>query len=110
MKKSFSLLKRLDPQRNKVTRVLLLVSLLTIGTASLAFAQSGVPIVDGILQFIEDYKLAIAMLGVAVVGVGLLARVVAPDWAGQHRSAVPSMVMGGIILTMIPTIAQLIVG
>ena len=38
MKKSFSLLKRLDPQRNKVTRVLLLVSLLTVGTVSLAFA------------------------------------------------------------------------
>ncbi len=110
MKKSLSVLNRLDPRANKATRVLSLTLLLAVATATPAFAQTSIPIIDGILDFIESNKLAIAMLGVAVVAVGLLTKPVAPDWSGNHRGAVVAMVVGGIILALLPEIAALIVG
>ncbi len=109
MKKSLSL-KKLDPRANKVTRVLVLVTLLMVSTSTLAFAQSSIPIIDGILDFIEDNKLAIAMLGAAVVAMGFLSKPIAPDWSSNHRGAIVSMVVGGIILALLPDIAALIVG
>ena len=72
--------------------------------------MTDIPILDGILAFIESYKLGIAMVGVAVVGLGLLTRAVAPDWSRDHKPALISMIVGGIVLTMIPDIAALIVG
>jgi hypothetical protein len=72
--------------------------------------MTGIPIIDGILAFIDSNKLAIAMLGVAVVAIGLLAKPVFPDLWNSHRNSIVYMVIGGILLTMIPTIAALIVG
>ena len=72
--------------------------------------MTGIPIIDGILDFIESNKLAIAMLGVAVVSVALLIKPVFPELWNNHRSSIVYMVFGGILLTMIPTIAALIVG
>ena len=72
--------------------------------------MTGIPIIDGILDFIDSNKLAIAMLGVAVVAIGLLAKPVFPDLWNNHRNSIVYMVIGGILLTMIPTIAALIVG
>jgi hypothetical protein len=110
--KPVHLLKKLDPTTNVVTRSLLLGSLLTLGTSALAFAQSGtgIPIMDGILQFIQDYKGGLAMVGIAVLGAGLLTRLFAPDWSRDHKSAFISMIAGGIVLSMVGEIAALIVG
>ena len=112
MQKSLSLLRRLDPRSNRAIGVLLLTTLLTAGVVTPVFAQSGtgIPIIDGILDFIDQYKLAIAMLGVAVVALGLLVKPVFPDLWNSHRSSIVYMVLGGILLTMIPTVAALIVG
>jgi len=112
MKKSWSFWKRLDPRTGRAPRVLLLVALLALGVVRPVFAQSGtgIPIIDGILDFIDQYKLAIAMLGVAVVALGLLSRPIFPDLWNSHRTSLVYMVLGGILLTMIPTVAALIVG
>ena len=72
--------------------------------------MTGIPILDAILGLIEDYKLGIAMIGIAVVAVGLLLRPIAPEWSAHNRTAVATMVIGGIILTMLPTLAAAIVG
>ena len=72
--------------------------------------MTGIPILDQILALIEQYKLGIAMVGMAVVAVGLLLRPIAPEWSAHNRSAVATMVIGGIILTLLPTLAAAIVG
>ena len=110
MKRSLSMLKRLNPRDNRATRVLCLAAVMTIGVTQVAFAQSGLPILDGILQFIQDYKGVITTVGVAVFGVGLLTRLVAPDWSRDHKAAFVSMILGGIVLSMVDDIAALIVG
>ena len=72
--------------------------------------MTDIPILDGILAFIESYKLGIAMVGVAVVGLRLLTRAVAPDWSRDHKPALISMIVSGIVLTMISDITSLIIG
>ena len=46
----------------------------------------------------------------AVVALGLLLRPIAPDWSAHNRTAVATMVIGGIILTLLPTLAAAIIG
>lgn len=101
---------QVNPQQNRRTLVALLLGLLLAGQVSFAYAQSGIPIIDAILDFIDQYKLAIAMVGIAVIALGLLAKPVFPDLWNNHRSSLVYMIAGGILLTMIPTIAALIVG
>lgn len=72
--------------------------------------MTGIPILDAILGLIEDYKLGIAMIGLAVVALGLLLRPIAPDWSAHNRTAVATMVVGGIVLILLPTLAAAIVG
>lgn len=72
--------------------------------------MTGIPILDTILQLIQDYRLGIAMVGLAVIAIGLIARPIAPEWSGNNRSAVAAMVIGGIILALLPTLAAAIVG
>ena len=72
--------------------------------------MTGIPILDAILALIDQYKLGIAIMGVVVFGVGLLAKPIAPDWSAQHRGALQSMVLGGILITLAPVIAAAIVG
>jgi len=72
--------------------------------------MTGIPILDAILALIEDYKLDLAMIGIAVVAVGLLLRPIAPEWSAHNRTAVATMVIGGIILTLLPTLAAAIIG
>jgi len=72
--------------------------------------MTGIPILDAILDLIEQYKLGIAMIGLAVIATGLLLRPIAPEWSAHNRSAVATMVIGGIILTLLPTLAAAIVG
>ena len=50
------------------------------------------------------------MIGMAVIAVALLMRPIAPEWSAHNRSAVAAMVIGGIILTLLPTLAAAIVG
>lgn len=102
--------RRLNPQHNRWVLTALLLSLLLVGQINFAFAQSGIPIIDQLLDLIEQYKLGIAMVGVAVIALGLLARPIAPEWSANNRSAIASMVIGGILLMMLPTIAGAIVG
>jgi hypothetical protein len=109
-RKLVQLLKKVDPTRNRAARISLLVCLLTLGTSAMAFAQTGIPIMDGILDFIQEYKGGLAMVGIAVLGAGLLTRLFAPDWSRDHKSAFISMIAGGIVLSMVGEIAQLIVG
>ena len=71
---------------------------------------TGIPILDQILALIEDYKLGIAMVGIAVIAVGLLLRPIAPEWSAHNRTAVATMVIGGIVLALLPTLAAAIVG
>ena len=109
------LLVKLNPRSNRATRTLLLAALLTVSIATPVLAQgggggTGVPIIDGILDFIDSYKLPLAILGVAIIAVGLLAKPVFPDLWDRHKSSIVYMVLGGILLTMIPTVAGLIVG
>jgi uncharacterized membrane protein len=72
--------------------------------------MTGIPILDAILDLIMQYRLGIAMIGLAVVAVGLLMRPVAPEWSANNRAAVAAMVIGGIVLTLLPTLATAIVG
>jgi hypothetical protein len=72
--------------------------------------MTGIPILDQILALIEQYKLGIAMIGMAVIAMGLLLRPIAPEWSHNNRSAIAAMVIGGIILTLLPTLAAAIVG
>ena len=72
--------------------------------------MTGIPILDQILALIEEYKLGIAMVGMAVIAVGLLLRPIAPEWSAHNRTAVATMVIGGIVLTLLPTLAAAIVG
>jgi hypothetical protein len=109
-RKLMRLLRKLNPVSNVATRSLLLGSLLLLGTSALAFAQTGIPIMDGILDFIQTYKGGLAMVGVAVLGAGLLTRLFAPDWSRDHKPAFVSMIAGGIVLSMVGEIANLIVG
>ena len=102
---------KLNPQYNRWTLMALLLSLLLAGQIGFAFAQgTGVPILDQLLDLIDQYKLGIAMIGIAVVAIGFLARPIAPQWSADNRSAIASMVIGGVLLTMLPTIAAAIVG
>ena len=72
--------------------------------------MTGIPILDTILDLIMQYRLGFAMMGLAVVAVALLLRPVAPEWSANNRSAVATMVVGGIILILLPTLAAAIVG
>ncbi|MBN1661664.1 MAG: hypothetical protein JXA93_24935 [Anaerolineae bacterium] len=72
--------------------------------------MTGIPILDQILALIEQYKLGLAMVGIAVVAVGLLLKPIAPEWSANNRTAVATMVIGGIVLTLLPTLAAAIVG
>ena len=101
---------RLNPQHNRWTLLSLLLALLLAGQINYAFAQSGIPIIDQILDLIDEYKLGIAMIGVAVVALGFLAKPIAPEWSAGNRSAIASMVIGGILLVLLPTLAAAIVG
>lgn len=71
---------------------------------------TGIPILDTILGLIDQYKTGIAIMGVVVVAIGLLLKPVAPDFSASHRGALVSMVVGGILLALAPTIASAIVG
>ena len=71
---------------------------------------TGIPILDQILALIDQYKLGIAMVGIAVIAVGLLLRPIAPEWSAHNRTAVATMVIGGIVLALLPTLAAAIVG
>ena len=53
---------------------------------------------------------ALALLGSMLSAIGLLARPIAPEWSAHNRSAVAMMVIGGIILVLLPTLAAAIVG
>ena len=99
----------LNPRDNRLTRSLLL-ALVTLAVASPAFAQSGIPIVDNILDLIDQWKPAIVMLGVALIAVSLLGRKFLPESVADNRAAIVSMVIGGILLTQLDTIANLIIG
>jgi hypothetical protein len=72
--------------------------------------MTGIPILDTILDLIMQYRLGLAMIGLAVIAVALLLRPVAPEWSANNRSAVAMMVIGGIILLLLPTLAAAIVG
>ena len=72
--------------------------------------MTGIPILDTILDLIMQYRLGIAMMGLAVIAVGLLARPIAPEWSAHNRTSVATMVIGGIVLILLPTLAAAIVG
>ena len=101
---------RLNPQHNRWTLLGLLLALLLVGQTGFAFAQSGIPIIDQILDLIDQYKLGIAMMGLAVIALGALAKPIAPEWSAGNRSAIASMIIGGILLILLPTLAAAIVG
>jgi hypothetical protein len=72
--------------------------------------MTGIPILDSILEFIETNKTGFAMVGIAVVGLALLIKPVFPSLWERNREAIVYMVIGGVVLAMIPTLAALIVG
>ena len=72
--------------------------------------MTGIPILDTILDLIMQYRLGLAMVGLAVVAIGLLMRPIAPEWSAHNRAAVATMVIGGIVLALLPTLAAAIVG
>jgi hypothetical protein len=72
--------------------------------------MTGIPILDSILDFIETNKPAFAMVGIAVVGLALLVKPVFPSLWDRNREAIVYMIIGGVVLAMIPTLAGLIVG
>ena len=72
--------------------------------------MTGIPILDTILDLIMQYRLGIAMVGLAVIAIGLIARPIAPEWSAHNRTAVAMMVIGGVVLILLPTLAAAIVG
>jgi hypothetical protein len=72
--------------------------------------MTGIPVLDAILQLIMDWRLGIAIIGLAVVAVGLLLKPILPEWSANNRPAIAAMVIGGIVLTMLPTLAGAIIG
>ena len=63
--------------------------------------MTGIPILDTILDLIMQYRLGIAMMGLAVIAIGLLARPIAPEWSAHNRSSLAMMVIGGIVLILL---------
>jgi hypothetical protein len=98
------------PRSNRWVLMAVLLGVLLMGQMSLAYAQSGIPIIDGILDFIDQYKLGIAMAGVAIIGLAALMRPLNPDMWNNHRNSLLYMIGGVVVLMMIPAIANLIVG
>ena len=72
--------------------------------------MTGIPILDAILQLIMDWRLGLAIMGLAVIAVALLMRPVAPEWSANNRPTIAMMIIGGVILGMLPTLATAIVG
>ena len=72
--------------------------------------MTGIPILDAILQLIMDWRLGLAIMGLAVIAVALLMRPIAPEWSGNNRPTIAMMIIGGVILGMLPTLATAIVG
>ena len=82
----------------------------TVNNALSSRAVSHFKTDDREIDLIMQYRLGIAMMGLAVIAVALLARPIAPEWSAHNRSAVAMMVIGGIILVLLPTLAAAIVG
>jgi hypothetical protein len=72
--------------------------------------MSGIPILDGILEFIDSNKLAFAMVGIAFIGLAALIKPVFPSMWERNREAIVYMIIGGVVLAMIGPLAGLIVG
>ena len=72
--------------------------------------MTGIPILDAILNLIREWRLGIAIMGLAVIAVGLLMRPIAPEWSAHNRTAIATMVIGGFMLTVLPTLAGAIIG
>ena len=69
-----------------------------------------IAIFDAIIEAIDQYKTPIAILGIMVIGLGLLAKPLAPEWAAQNRGAVTSMIFGGILIFGAAEFAPMILG
>ncbi len=72
--------------------------------------MTGIPVLDAILDLIMQWRLGIAIMGLAVIAVGLLLRPIAPEWSAHNRPAIAMMVIGGVMLTMLPALAGAIIG
>jgi uncharacterized membrane protein len=69
-----------------------------------------IAIFDAIIEAIDLYKTPIAILGIMVIGLALLAKPIAPEWAAQHRGAITSMILGGILIFGAAEFAPMILG
>ncbi len=72
--------------------------------------MTGIPILDAILDLIMEWRLGIAIMGLAVIAMGLLMRPIAPEWSAHNRPAIAMMIIGGVMLTILPTLATAIIG
>ena len=72
--------------------------------------MTGIPVLDAILDLIMEWRLGLAIMGLAVIAIALLMRPIAPEWSSNNRPTIAMMVIGGVILGMLPTLATAIVG
>jgi hypothetical protein len=98
------------PARQKLCLVFSLALLMAIGQISYALADTGITVLDQLLELIDQYKLGIAIMGLTVIALGFLARPLLPEASVNARTYTVSMVVGGILLILAPTIAAAIVG
>jgi len=99
--------------RTIVALVLLIAANAILPTIAYAAPPAQVPdiaIFDAIIDAIDTYKTPIAILGIMVIGLGLLAKPLAPEWAAQNRGAVTSMIFGGILIFGAAEFAPMILG
>ena len=82
----------------------------TIADAAPPAQVPTITIFDVIIDAINQYKTPIAILGIMVIGLGLLAKPLAPEWAAQNRGAVTSMIFGGILIFGAAEFAPMILG
>ena len=99
--------------RYVVALVLLVAANALIPTIAYAAPPAQVPdiaIFDVLIDAINQYKTPIAILGIMVIGLGLLAKPIAPEWAAQNRGAITSMILGGILIFGAAQFAPMILG
>lgn len=69
-------------------------------------SMARIRVLDAILDLGMQNRLGIAMIGLAVVAVGLVMQPVIPEWLANNRAAAAATIIGGIVLTLAAAILE----
>ncbi len=63
--------------------------------------MTGIPILDTILDLIMNWRLGLAMMGLAVIAISALLMPVIPDGVSNAKRYLVGMIAGGVILALL---------